>query len=257
MDRSKIEPQKHEPPVWRSVSAEAFGTFVLVFVDVGGAVIEKLGPSDMVTPVGRSLATGFTVMALIYALGGCSGAHVNPAVTAAFALRGVFPWRRIPAYWLAQIVGALAASLLISALFGNVAELGATMPHHGALVGFAMEIVLALLLVTIILSTATRHRVIGPNAAIAVGVTIALCALFSRPISGASMNPFRSLAPALVGGHLDYVWIYVTGPLIGAGLAVLLVLLLHGRPKSEEKEAAAGEDEVNADPQRYRHAPER
>ena len=232
-----------KPPLWRSLTAEAFGTFALVFVDCGGVVIESIGPAGHVTSESRSLATGLMVMALIYALGPTSGAHVNPVATAAFALRGVFPWRRVPTYWAAQIAGAVVAALLLRAVFGNVEHLGATEPHFGVLAGLVMEAVLTLLLVTVILSTATRHHIIGPNAALAVGGTVTLCGLFARPVSGASMNPARSIGPALVSGHATDVWIYLAGPFAGAILAVLLVDLLYGATKPEEARAAIGGEE--------------
>lgn len=237
---AEIDRDTDEPPLFRTLAAEVFGTFVLVLVDAGGAVIEHFGSGE-VTPVGRSLATGLTIMALIYSLGPASGAHLNPAVTTAFALRGVFPWRRVPGYWAAQLAGACAAAGLLRALFGNVADLGATEPSHGSLAAIAMETVLTLMLVSVILSTAVRHRVVGANAALAVGGIIAACGLFSRPISGASMNPARSAGPALVGGDVLNLWIYIVGPLAGASLAVLSVWLLHGHRRHEEEKVAKGE----------------
>jgi MIP family channel proteins len=216
-----------------------FGAFALVFVDAGGAVIERIGPGE-VTPIGRALATGLTVMALIYSLGPCSGAHLNPAVTAAFALRRDFPWRRVPGYVAAQLSGACVAAALLRALFGNIADLGATEPGYGIAAALTMEIVLTLMLVSVILATAAQYRIIGADAALAVGGIIAVCGLFSRPISGASMNPARSAGPALVSGNLQDLWIYILGPLIGAGVALLLVLLLHGPKHREEEKAARG-----------------
>ena len=246
--------ENEKPPLWRSLAAEIFGTFALVFVDAGGAAIEALGAPGEVTPVARSLATGLLIMAIIYSLGPASGAHVNPAVTLAFALRRVFPWRRVPAYVLAQCAAAIAAALLLRTLFGAAVESGVTMPHHGVGAALVMEIALAMLLVTVILSTASRHRVLGPNAAIAVGGTIALSGLFSRPISGASMNPARSLGPALVSGRLADLWIYVVAPLAGAVLAVLFVRLVHGREKPGEEKAAAGENNEPPDRRQSRGA---
>jgi MIP family channel proteins len=230
-----------EPPLSRSLAAEAFGAFALVFVDAGGAVVEAVSPGGGVTPLARSLATGLLITALIYSLGPVSGAHVNPAVTAAFAVRGVFPWRRVGLYMAAQLGGAIGAALLLRALFGTAGGLGATQPQHGALAAFVMEILLTLFLVTVILSTATRYRVIGANAALAVGAVIAACGLFSRPISGTSLNPARSIGPAVVSGNVADLWIYVIAPLAGAGLAVMLVDALYGRPKSGEEKAAGGE----------------
>lgn len=237
-----------KPPLWRSLISELFGTFALTFVDCGGAVIEKLDTAGDVTAVGRGLATGLTVMALIYSLGPTSGAHVNPAATAAFALRGVFSWRRVPLYWIAQLAGAIGAALLLLVLFGSVERLGSTQPHFGAAPGLVLEIALTLLLVTVILSTATLHRILGSDAALAVGGTVALCALFSRPISGASMNPARSLGPALVSGYFADQWIYLVGPFVGAALAVVLVGLLHGSIKPGEAKAATGDAESESRP---------
>lgn len=180
-------------------------------------------------------------MALIYTLGSQSGAHFNPVVTLAFTLRQDFPWRRVPSYWVAQIVGAVLAALLLRVLFGLVGHLGATLPRHGIIEALVMEVVLTFLLVTVILGTATNHRLTGPNAAIAVGGTIALIGLFAAPISGASMNPARSLGPFLVSGQLADAWIYIVGPLVGALLAVLVAWLLRGKTTQEAVEAAKGD----------------
>jgi glycerol uptake facilitator-like aquaporin len=133
MRAKSADPERTEPPLWRSLIAEIFGTFALVFVDAGGGAIGALGPSAAVTPVGRSLATGLLVTAMIYSLGPASGAHLNPAVTIGFALRGVFPSRRIPSYVLAQVCAATAAALLLRSLFGSALESGVTEPHRGAI----------------------------------------------------------------------------------------------------------------------------
>ncbi len=182
-------------------------------------------------------------MALIYAIGDVSGAHLNPAVTLAFALRRDFPWRKAPAYWIVQIAGALGAAWLLHTLFGPVVQLGANRPRHGVGVSLVMEILLSWLLITVILGTATRNRLIGPNAAIAVGGTIALCGLFAAPISGASMNPARSLGPALVGGATGHLWIYLIGPVAGSVLAVIGTWIMHGGRKPKERDAATGDEE--------------
>jgi len=224
--------------VAKRLLAEAFGTFLLVTVDCGGAVIGSLDGD--VTSFARSAATGLLIMVMIYSIGNVSGAHFNPAVTAAFALRGVFPWRRVPVYWIAQLVGAFIGAGLLRWMFGDVAHLGATLPQFGAARGFGMEIVLTLILVSVVLGTATRHRSIGANAAIASGGAVALCSLFSRPISGASMNPARSLAPAVVSGELRDLWIYLVAPFVGAALATLTMRVLHSHKHSSEREAAQG-----------------
>lgn len=224
----------------RRLFTEAFGTFLLVCVDCGGAMVGFLAPVE-VTPFARAGAMGLLVMAMIYAMGSTSGAHFNPAVTFAFAVRKVFPWRRVPLYWVAQLGGALTAAAFLRLLLGNVDHVGATLPHFGAWRGFAIEVLLTCILVSTILGTATRHRSIGPNAAIASGAAVALCALFSRPLSGASMNPARSVAPAIVSGELGDLWIYVTAPFIGAFAACIAMTIVHTRKHGDEKGAAQGE----------------
>ena len=179
-------------------------------------------------------------MVMIYAIGNVSGAHFNPAVTTAFALRGAFPWRRVPLYWVAQLAGAFVAAGLLRSMFGDVEHLGATIPRYGVARGFVMEVVLTTILVSVVLGTATRHRSIGANAAIASGAAVALCSLFSRPVSGASMNPARSLAPAVVSGDLHALWIYLVAPFVGASLATLAMRVLHSHKHASEREAAQG-----------------
>ncbi|HZS92867.1 MAG TPA: aquaporin, partial [Chloroflexota bacterium] len=185
----------------RRATAELVGAFALTFVAAGADVISRVSGNE-VSNDARAIAPGLLVGAFIYAMGDVSGAHFNPAVTAAFALRGVFRLWRVPLYWVAQMLGAVGAALLLRQLFGDVASLGATQAHHGVSAALVMEIVLSWLLITVILGTATRHQLVGPNAAIAVGATIALCGLFALPISGASMNPARSLGPMIVAADL-------------------------------------------------------
>ncbi|HEY7296005.1 MAG TPA: aquaporin [Dehalococcoidia bacterium] len=226
----------------RRALAEVVGTFALTFVAAGADVIARVS-GDQASPAARAVAPGLLVGAFIYAIGDISGAHFNPAVTGAFALRGVFSAWRMPFYWAAQLLGAVVAALLLRQLYGDVASLGATQPHHGAGAALAMEIVLSWLLITVILGTATRHQLVGANAAIAVGATIALCGLFALPISGASMNPARSIGPMLVDGELGDAWIYLAGPFCGAAIAVALTWALHGERKPGEDDAATGDAE--------------
>ncbi len=232
--------EEKEAGLLQRLFAEMFGTFALVTVAAGADTIAALTDGE-VTLVARAIAPALMVMALIYAIGDVSGAHFNPAVTLAFALRRDFRWHLVPAYWAAEFGGALLAATLLRTLFGTVGHLGATQPKYGVGVSFVMEIVLTLLLLTVILGTATRNRLIGPNAAIAVGGTIALCGLIGLPISGASMNPARSLGPALIGGDTAYWWVYVVGPMIGAILAVGCTWIMHGGRKPAEENAADGE----------------
>jgi MIP family channel proteins len=226
------------PVVARRLLAECFGTLLLVTVDCGGAVIGSLDGS--ITAFARSAATGLLVMTMIYSIGNVSGAHFNPAVTAAFAMRGVFPWRRVPLYWIAQLVGAFLGAGLLLWMFGDVEHLGATLPSFGVARGFGMEVILTMILVAVVLGTATRHRSVGANAAIASGGAVALCSLFSRPMSGASMNPARSLAPAVMSGELHDLWIYLVAPFAGAVLATLTMRVLHSHKHRSEREAAEG-----------------
>src|SRR5439155_17868098 len=157
----------------RSVFAELLGTFALTFVAAGGIVIQEVSQHE-VSYEARVAAPGLVVLAMIYTLGNVSGAHINPAVTLAFALRGAFSWLRVPGYILAQLIGALLAAGVLRLLFGDAGHVGATIPHYGTLQSFVMEVILTTLLVTVIVGTATDHKVVGPNAGIAVGATIAL-----------------------------------------------------------------------------------
>ena len=221
--------------------AELFGTLLLVFVSAGAGVVEA-ATGEPISLGAKAAARGLIVMVLIYTLGGVSGAHLNPAVTFAFALRGAFPWARAAAYWVAQLLGGLGGAALLLALFGHALAAGTTTPGPGVSAGIALvtEIVLALLLVSVILGTAEEAHLVGPNAAIAVGATIGLCACFADPVSGASMNAFRSFAPALLSGQLDHVWIYFVASFAGALGAVALAFFFHGPPNRAELKAGRG-----------------
>jgi aquaporin Z len=223
----------------RRLLAEFVGTFFLAFVAAGGEVIEVVTKGQLGGGA-KAVAPGVVVMALIYSLGDVSGAHLNPAVTLAFATRGVFRWAIVPAYWAAQLSGAAGAAILLFVIFGDVADLGATRASVGSATALSIEVVLTLLLVTVILNTATRARVVGPNAALAVGGTIVLCGLLGGPISGASLNPARSFGPALISGHWTNAWIYTAGPLLGALIAVALTAMLHPTTNADEVDAAEG-----------------
>lgn len=224
----------------RRLLAELVGTFALTFVAAGGEVAAVL-THDSINVVARAVAPGLLVMAMIYTVGKESGAHFNPGVTLAFAMRRDFPWHRVPGYWIAQFVGAILAALLLRALFGLVGHVGATFPHHGLMVALVMEAVLTFFLITVILGTAAHGKVVGANAALAVGATIALDGLFAEPISGASMNTARSLGPALVSGQLGDMWIYIFGPLIGVIVAVAVAWLLRGSTNPEAVKTAKGD----------------
>jgi aquaporin Z len=181
-------------------------------------------------------------MAVIYFMGTVSGAHLNPAVTISFALRRDFPWRRVPAYLAAELAGSVLASGFLRATFGNIGHLGATEPGAGvsAWTTLLIEIVLTAGLISVILGTASGARNIGANAALAIGGYIILAGLWAAPISGASMNPARSLGPALVGGHWTDAWAYVAGPMVGGIIAVGFAWILRGPPSYAAGKAAQG-----------------
>jgi aquaporin Z len=213
----------------RRLFSELFGTFLLVLAGAGGAVVNAVSHGQ----ISRSAAVaapGLTVMAIILFMGAVSGAHLNPAVTIAFALRRDFPWARVPGYALAQLAGATLACLFLWGVFGKVGMLGATEPGRAVADWQAMliELVLTLGLVSTILGTASRAQNVGSLSAVAVGGYIVLAGLWSSPISGASMNPARSFGPDLVLGSFDQYWIYLVGPLTGAYLAVAFAWALRG-----------------------------
>jgi aquaporin Z len=229
---------RHE---WRRLFAEAWGTFLLVLVAAGGGVVSSQSHGQ-ISLASAVVAPGLMVMAVIYFMGTVSGAHLNPAVTLAFAVRTNFPWRRVPGYIVAQIGGGITATLFLRSLFGVVGNFGATVPGSGVsdMTALMLEIVLTAGLVNIILGTASGARNIGTNGAIAVGGYIALAGLWSAPISGASMNPIRSLAPDLVRGDLTHTWIYIAGPLTGAMLGVFFEWILKGKATESVLLAAQG-----------------
>jgi MIP family channel proteins len=173
---------------------------------------------------------GLIIMTMIYATGHISGAHFNPAVTAAFAVSRHFPWQQVPVYWAAQLAGAVLASLFLRLLFGNVAGLGSTVPAGSDGQAFALELALTFFLMFVIISVATDVRAVGQAAAIAIGGAVGLEAMFGGPISGASMNPARSLGPALVSGTWESQWLYVAAPLIGAVLGAITYQFIRDRP---------------------------
>jgi aquaporin Z len=199
----------------RKLSAEFFGTFALVFAGTGAVIIDDL-THGAVSHVGVGLTFGLIVLAMIYSLGDVSGCHLNPAVTIGFAIAGRFDRRMIPLYVLGQCFGAIAASGVLRFLFPSHPTLGATGPSGIPIQSFVLEVFLTLILMFVILSVSTGSKEKGITAGIAVGSVIALEALFAGPISGASMNPARSLAPALVSGRFDHLWIYLIAPTIGA-----------------------------------------
>jgi aquaporin NIP len=213
-------------PVGRRLAAEALGAFALVFFGAGAIMVAaKYGAFGQ---LGIAIAFGLAIAAMVYALGHISGAHLNPAVSLGFALSRHFPWRLVGAYWAAQLLGAIAAAFLLRASLGDIADVGATTPSGSDRQSFLWEIVLTFVLMLVIMAVATDTRAVGEAAAIAIGGTVALDALVGGPVSGASMNPARSLGPALAAGQFDALWIYLLAPLIGAALGALAYQLLRG-----------------------------
>lgn len=204
----------------RKFVAEGIGTFLLVFAGTGAIVINDTS-GGTVTHVGIALTFGLVVLAMVYAVGDVSGAHLNPAVTIGFVAAGRFPWQMAGPYFLSQGIGAIATSATLRLLFPNHASLGGTHPAGSEFQSFVLELILTFLLMFVILGVSTGAKEKGILAGIAVGAVIALEALFAGPICGASMNPARSLAPALVSGRLDSLWLYLLAPPAGAVAAVL------------------------------------
>jgi aquaporin Z len=213
---------------YRRLFSELLGTFMLVLVAAGGGLLHAKGQISLAAAV---VAPGLMVMAIILFMGAVSGAHLNPVVSLAFAVRGDFPWRRVPGYLVVQLLGATLACLFLLAVFGNVEHLGATLPGPGYhdWQALLMETALTGVLVSVILGTASAAQNVGTIGALGVGGCIALAGLWAAPVSGASMNPARSFGPALVSGYWTSYWVYVIGPLVGAGIAVGCAWILRGR----------------------------
>lgn len=220
----------------RPLVAETIGTFALVFAGCGAVMVDA--KTHQLGHVGVALAFGLVILFGIYSVGHISGAHFNPAVTFAFALTRHFPWRRALAYWGAQLLGALLAAALLRGSLGNIADTGATLPSGSQVQSFLWEIVLSAFLMFVILAVATDTRAVGEAAAIAIGGTITLDAMFGGPISGASMNPARSLGPALVSGNLHAVWLYIVAPVIGTSVGGLAYQFVRGETSEPAEESA-------------------
>jgi aquaporin Z len=225
----------------RRLFAEVLGTFLLVLAAVGGGMVNHRFGGSAVPYDALVVAPALTVVAVILFMGAVSGAHLNPVVSVAFALRGNFPWKRVPPYIVAQFLGAILATLLLWALIGKQGSAGLTLPGHGIPTGTAMvwELVLTTGLVGTVLGTASGAQNLGPFAAIGVGSYIALAGLWGSPVSGASMNTARSLGPALVLNDWTSWWAYLVGPFLGAGTAVGLAFVLRGPGGGTAGSAAA------------------
>jgi MIP family channel proteins len=215
MQKSRPNDRQSSQSVARKVGAEMVGTFALVFAGCGAIMVNDVSGGS-ITPVGIGIVFGLVIMVMVYATGHISDAHFNPAVTLAFASSGGLPWRHVLPYIAGQLVAAIAAAGLLRFLLGPVAGLGATLPMGVASQSLVVEFVLTFFLMFVIAAVATDSRAVGQMAGLAIGGTVAVGAIFAGPISGASMNPARSLGPALVGGVIDYQWIYLLGPIAGA-----------------------------------------
>jgi aquaporin Z len=216
--------------------SEFIGTFALVFVGTGAIVADDVY-AGVVTHVGIALAFGLVVMTMIYAVGDVSGAHLNPAVSVGFWLAGRFSGRKVLPYTVSQISGALVASVFLWLAFPEHETLGATLPSTEIPGAFIFEVILTFLLMFVIIHVSVGAKEKGVMAGAAVGATVCMAAMFAGPVTGASMNPARSLAPALVSGTVTYLWIYLTAPFIGAGLAVLSCRYARGEECCEPVEA--------------------
>lgn len=207
----------------KKLLAESLGTFALVFAGTGAIVINEVS-GGVIGHAGIALTFGLIVLAMIYTFGDVSGAHLNPAVTIAFALARRFSWAEVPGFVIAQMVGGIAASVLLCFLFPMNQLLGTTLPAGSVMQSFILEVVLTSILMMTILSVSTGAKEKGVTAGIAIGGVVCLEAMFAGPICGASMNPVRSLAPALVSGHVEHLWLYLAAPVLGALFAVPLCM---------------------------------
>lgn len=223
----------------RRCLAEAIGTYWLVFAGTGAIVINDVS-EGAVTHVGIAMSFGLVVMAMIYSLGDISGAHLNPAVTLGFAAAGRLPWSTVAPYTIAQTAGGCLASLTLLALFPDHPTLGSTIPSGTAMQSLILEVILTTFLMFVILCVSTGPKEIGIMAGIAVGGTVGLLAMFAGPICGASMNPVRSLAPAVASGNLGSLWIYLLATPLGAIVACGLWRAIQERPIDRPTERGAG-----------------
>jgi aquaporin Z len=203
----------------RNYVAEFIGTFALIFCGTGAIIINQQS-AGAITHMGIAITFGLIVMSMIYSIGNISGAHLNPAVSIAFTLAKRFPIKHLAAYIISQLGGAILASLTLKYLFPSSINLGATMPVGTELQSFILEVILSFFLMLVIINVATGSKEQGMFAGVAIGSVVALEALFAGPICGASMNPARSIAPALVSGHPEHLWIYIVAPTLGAALAI-------------------------------------
>ncbi|MFT2815493.1 MIP/aquaporin family protein [Leifsonia sp. A12D58] len=237
---NRIENFNDPSQEWRRLFSEFYGTFLLVIVAAGGGMMSQAFPGA-ISRTAAVVAPGLMVLGIILFMGKVSGAHLNPAVSIAFALRGDFPWRRVPGYIVVQLIGATLAGLLLKAIIGVSASYGSNYPaaDHSVWAAFGMEALLTLGLVSVILGTASGAQNVGLFGAFGVGAYIALAGLWGSPISGTSMNPARTFGPDLASADFTDYWVYVAGPLLGAVVAVGIAFVLRGRGGGRSGSAAA------------------
>jgi MIP family channel proteins len=226
----------------RSLLAESIGTFALVFAGCGAIMVDA--KTSALGHVGVAISFGLVIMVMIYAVGHISGAHFNPAVTFAFALSRHFPWPRVAFYWTAQLAGALTAALALRSSLGDIAHVGATLPSGSDAQAFLWEGVLTFFLMFVIMAVATDTRAVGEAAAIAIGGTVGLDAMFGGPITGASMNPARSLGPAIAAADYTAIWVYIAAPILGAAVAALIYQALREERRETRAAHVAEPDEA-------------
>src|SRR3954447_8754422 len=229
------------PPLPRQAAAELMGTFFLTLAGAGMEMVAVLYPGHIDRTM-KAAAPAAVVAAMIYSIGDISGAHLNPVVTTAFAVRRAFQWRCVPIYWLPPISRGLPPGLILRPLFRTVASGGASVAHitHGRAV--IIEVLVTTLLLFVILNTAHKQSLIGTEAALAVGATLFACGLLAGEWTTASMNPARSLGPAIVGGHFEHLWVFVVGPFAGCAVALGVITILRPGANDDEAKAAQGGD---------------
>lgn len=212
--------------IMKKYLSEFIGTFILVFAGTGVVIVDQ-HTGGAVTLTGIAICWGMIIVATIYAFGDISGNHINPAVTIAMAVDKRFEWKEVPAFLIAQLLGAFGASLLLHFLFPDNTSLGTTQPGGSLMQSFIMEVIMTFILLLVILRVSTGSKEKGITAGLVIGATVAFLVLFGGPVSGTSLNPTRSLAPAIVSGNLNALWIYLTAPAIGAVAAVFAHRVLH------------------------------
>ncbi len=217
--------------------AEMVGTFFLTLAGAGIEIVDVLHPGHIDRTI-KAIVPASVVVAMIFSVGDVSGAHLNPAVTGMFAIRGDFEWKRLPGYWAAQVAGAILAAAALRALFGTVRSVGTSEIHLTAWRASIVEMILTTLLIVVILNTAHEHSIIGSGAAIAVGATLVACGMLGGELTTASLNPARSLGPALISGNFPNLWVFIAGPFTGAVIGLGLVTAIRPRPNEDEHKAA-------------------